>query len=134
MKSFYMRFKILVLVTDRDCFISRNIFPDLWNAETTLIVCPFFTIHSLDVSIDKNLFDPRLVRIFSLFIFFHVFKYLLAVDNKYPDVFIYLWCCQTHAIAGIHGLPHVINKLLKVGMIGKNDLADRSQNRVAVCY
>jgi hypothetical protein len=88
----------------------------------------------LDVGVDEHLFKTGLIRVFAFFIVLQVFKYLVAVNHKQADVFIYLGCGQAYAVAVVHGFPHIGNELFKAGVVFVYVFADCSQYRRAVGY
>src|SRR5579875_957237 len=90
-----------------------NIFADFGNAEAAFIIRPVIAMHLYNMGINENLFNARCIGvvIFVFFIIAFVGKYLCTVYYKKANVPVYLRRRQTYAIAGIHGFPHVFNKL-----------------------
>src|SRR5687767_11252373 len=119
--------KIFIHKFKRYLFMPVNIFPYFRNAKAAFIINPLFTVNAFHMSVYKNLFYARGIRIIYFFIFLiHVTENLFTVYYKNSYILIDLRGRQTHPAAGIHGFPHINNKLLKTRIIGANILANFS--------
>src|ERR1035437_56292 len=108
-ECFCMWLKIFIHKIYRNFFFAVNVFSYFWNAETSFVVCPFFTIDRRDMGIDKNPFVTCIIWILFLFFFIKTFNDLNTIHNKQPYIFIYLRSCKSYALAVVRGLPYIFN-------------------------
>src|SRR5687768_15347173 len=123
----YIGNKVFIHKLKRYLFMPVNIFPDFRDAQAAFVIDPLLTIYTFHMSIYKYLFDSRRIRIIYFFIFLiHIAENLFAIYYKKSYILIHLRGSQTHPAAGIHGFPHINNKLLKTRIIRVNVLANFS--------
>src|SRR5688500_15336291 len=92
----YMGNKVFIHKLKRYLFMPVNIFPYFRNAQAAFVIDPLFTIYTFHMSIYKNLFDSRRIRIIYFFIFLiHIAENLFAIYYKNSYILIHLRSCQT---------------------------------------
>ena len=121
-----MLYEVLVEVAHADRYGAAHILVKTRKREATLLEERGLLRHLVDLSVDEYALEVGKRRI--------VLTPGCAVYDEEADILANLRCCKTHALGLTEGDPHILDKLLELGILGSDILRLITQNLRAVYY